>query len=87
MIFRYLKKVIDKTGPGLNRRSISLLLMTAAIWLMFAGASYGYIIINAPMTDTNSSGWVLGGNPNSSSLTGNGSIDPVGSGWLRLTDS
>jgi len=87
MIFRYPKRVIDKTGAGLDLSGISLLLMTVASWLMCAGVSYGTIIINAPMTDTNSSGWVLGGTPNSSSLTGNGTTDPVGSGWLRLTDN
>jgi uncharacterized repeat protein (TIGR01451 family)/fimbrial isopeptide formation D2 family protein len=39
------------------------------------------------MTDTNATGWVLGGTPTSSLLTGNGAIDPVGSGWLRLTNN
>ena len=88
MIFYYRKKLIDKTGASQNPwRSVSLLLMTMAIWLICTGVSYGYIIINAPMTNSSSSGWVLGGNPNSSLLTGNGTIDPVGSGWLRLTDS
>ena len=62
------------------------MLMTVAIWLMSAGASYGYIIINAPMTGSSSSGWVLWGNPNPAILTG-GTIDPAGSGWLRLTDN
>ena len=66
---------------------ILFLLMAVALWLAYAGASYGAIIINAPMTDTNAAGWVLGGNPTSSLLTGNGTIDPVGSGWLRLTNN
>lgn len=87
MIFYYRKKLIDKTGASKNRRHVALLLITAAIWLMCTGVLYGTIIINAPMTNTNTSGWQLGGNPNSSLLTGNGTIDPVGSGWLRLTDS
>ena len=39
------------------------------------------------MTDTNSAGWTLGGNPTSALLTGNGAIDPVGNGWLRLTNA
>jgi uncharacterized repeat protein (TIGR01451 family) len=39
------------------------------------------------MTGSSSAGWVLGGNPNTSLLTGNGTIDAVGSGWLRLTDN
>ena len=80
--------MINKIGVNLNRRMrILLLLMAMAFWLACAGASYGAIIINAPMTDTNSSGWTLGGNPTSSLLTGNGTIDPVGSGWLRLTNN
>jgi uncharacterized repeat protein (TIGR01451 family) len=57
------------------------------LWLGLCLPAHGYIIINAPMTDTNASGWVLGGNPTSSQLTGNGSIDAVGSGWLRLTNN
>ena len=80
--------MINKIGVNLNRRMrILLLLMAMAFWLACAGASYGAIIINAPMTDTNSSGWTLGGNPTSSLLTGNGTIDPVGSGWLLLTNN
>ena len=57
------------------------------LWLVSPGAVHGAIIINAPMTDTNASGWVLGGNPTSAQLTGNGTIDPVGSGWLRITNN
>ena len=67
---------------------ILLLLMATAIWLACAGVSYGAIIINAPMTDTNSSWtgyWVA--HPLHPLLTGNGTIDPVGSGWLRLTNN
>lgn len=55
--------------------------------LSFATVSNAYIIINAPMTDTNAAGWVLGGNPASATLTGNGTVDPVGSGWLRITNN
>lgn len=58
-----------------------------AIWLFSIVPAYSAIIINAPMTDTNSSGWTLGGNPASSSLTGDGATDPVGQGWLRLTNN
>ncbi|MFZ1980713.1 MAG: hypothetical protein WAU61_05345 [Smithella sp.] len=86
MIFCYRKKLIDKNGASLKPRRVALLLITTAIWLMCTGVSYGYIIINAPMTGSSSSGWVLGGNPNPAILTG-GTIDPAGSGWLRLTDS
>ena len=87
MIFCYRKKLIDKNGASLKPRRVALLLITMAIWLMCTGVSYGYIIINAPMTGSSSTGWVLGGNPNPSILTGDGTIDPAGSGWLRLTDS
>jgi uncharacterized repeat protein (TIGR01451 family) len=71
---------------ALTRKFRSLLLGSAA-GLLFAAAAQGAIIINAPMTDTNSSGWVLGGNPTSALLTGNGTIDAAGSGWLRLTNN
>ena len=63
------------------------LIFSSLLWLSCASAARAAIIINAPMTDTNSSGWVLGGNPNSAILTGDGSIDPSGSGWLRLTNN
>jgi uncharacterized repeat protein (TIGR01451 family) len=81
---------IDSRGYFTRRVTatrILLLLMGVIIWLTCAGVSHGAIIINAPMTDTNATGWVLGGNPTSSLLTGNGTIDPVGSGWLRLTSN
>jgi uncharacterized repeat protein (TIGR01451 family) len=68
---------------GIGFASFFLLLL----WLSLSVPAYGYIIINAPMTDTNAGGWVLGGNPASAQLTGNGSTDPVGSGWLRLTNA
>ncbi|MGD0280273.1 MAG: hypothetical protein ABSC11_13345, partial [Smithella sp.] len=69
-----------------RQRRILCLLMTMFIWITFTGVSYGYIIINAPMTGSSSTGWVLGGAP-TALLTGNGTIDPVGSGWLRLTNN
>ncbi|MFA5516571.1 MAG: hypothetical protein WDA20_09820 [Desulfuromonadales bacterium] len=63
----------------------------AALLLVFlltaSGTAQAYIIINAPMTDTNPNGWVLGGTPNSATLTGDGVTDPVGDGWLRLTNN
>ncbi|NVN99362.1 MAG: DUF11 domain-containing protein [Geobacteraceae bacterium] len=77
----------DKQIQREGRVNIRLFLVTIAIWLCFAGAAHAYIIINTPMTGTNSTGWNLGGNPSSAVLTGNGTIDPVGSGWLRLTNS
>jgi uncharacterized repeat protein (TIGR01451 family) len=74
--------------PRIIRRHILATLICLSFWLLIcSSAAQGAIIINAPMTDTNSSGWVLGGNPNSALLTGNGSIDASGSGWLRLTNN
>ena len=71
---------------GLRPCFFALLLL-----LCFSGMAHGFIIINAPMTDTNASGWTLGGNPATARLTGTGNIaggdDPVGSGWLRLTNN
>jgi len=71
---------------GMTQYFRSVVICTV-LWLCCAGAALGAVIINAPMTDTNSSGWVLGGNPNSALLTGDGTIDPSGSGWLRLTNN
>lgn len=62
------------------------LLICVALWLFSAVPAHSDIIINAPMTNTDSTGWTLGGNP-TSILTGNGAIDPSGQGWLRLTNS
>lgn len=44
-------------------------------------------IIDQPMTGSAAPGWVFGGTPNAATLTGNGTIDPAGDGWLRLTDT
>ncbi len=61
--------------------------LATVIALGFTVNASASIIINAPMTDTNSTGWILGGNPSSAILTGNGAIDPAGNGWLRLTNA
>lgn len=74
------------TRRGMTERALKGF-FAAALWLVCAGAAHGAIIINAPMTDTNAIGWTLGGNPTSSLLTGDGTIDPVGQGWLRLTNN
>lgn len=74
-------------GSGRLRAAALCWLCCLALLVGFSRAADAYIIINAPMTDTNASGWVLGGNPSSAVLTGNGSVDPVGSGWLRLTNT
>ncbi|MGD0844571.1 MAG: hypothetical protein ABSA06_09425 [Geobacteraceae bacterium] len=70
--------------------SVLPLLVSVTIWMVSTVPAYCAIIINAPMTDTNSSGWVLGGNPASAYLTGTGgaspAYDPAGQGWLRLTN-
>jgi uncharacterized repeat protein (TIGR01451 family) len=44
-------------------------------------------IINQPMTGSSAPGWVFGGTPTSALLTGTGAPDPVGDGWLRLTNN
>ncbi len=44
-------------------------------------------IIDEPMTGPTAPDWIFGGSPNPAILTGNGVIDPVGVGWLRLTDT
>ena len=66
-------------------------LFSLLFWLAFSGIAQAYIIINAPMTDTNATGWNLGGNPASAYLTGTGgtspTYDPAGQGWLRLTNT
>ncbi len=72
------------------RQSGSILcsfVLATVIAVCFAVNASASIIINAPMTDTNSTGWILGGNPSSAVLTGNGAIDPAGQGWLRLTNA
>jgi uncharacterized repeat protein (TIGR01451 family) len=43
-------------------------------------------LIDQPMTGATAPGWTLGGTT-SASLTGNGAIDPIGDGWLRLTNN
>jgi len=68
-------------------RLIRSSLILALFGLAAAAPASAAIIINAPMTDTNSAGWTLGGNPTSALLTGNGTIDPVGNGWLRMTNA
>lgn len=72
-------------------RSLSAWLLALALWLAFSASAHGYIIINAPMTDSNAAGWTLGGNPTTARLTGTGNTaggdDAVGSGWLRLTNN
>jgi uncharacterized repeat protein (TIGR01451 family) len=66
---------------------IGIVVLCLLLWLACPRGAQSFIIINAPMTDTNAGGWVLGGNPTSAQLTGNGTIDSVGSGWLRLTNN
>jgi uncharacterized repeat protein (TIGR01451 family) len=61
-----------------------LVLILIVLGLGLARNASAAIIINAPMTDTNSAGWVLGGG---TILTGSGAVDPVGQGWLRLTNN
>ena len=94
-VMRYffkITKVYGSTSRALHAKSVLCafalhLLVIALLTMVFAGPASATIIINAPMTDTNSTGWTLGGTPSSAILTGNGAIDPVGNGWLRLTNA
>lgn len=85
MFFDYGKKLngIMRVMTG----HVLALVVCVAILFVSTRPAHSAIIINAPMTDTNSSGWTLGGTPTSSILTGNGTTDPVGQGWLRLTNN
>src|ERR1700674_3131699 len=83
-----LSLIISAIASPLRRAMhIWIVQLCMLLWLVCPGAVQGAIIINAPMTDTNSSGWILGGNPTSAQLTGNGATDPGGSGWLRITNN
>ncbi len=76
-MYRHFSSAVHST-----RRILVLILVVLSLGL--AGNASAAIIINAPMTDTNSAGWTLGGG---TILTGSGAIDPVGQGWLRLTNN
>ena len=88
----------EKKQAGLRRRGATrprkrtpVWLFSLLAWLAFSGSARAFIIINAPMTNTNSAGWVLGGSPASAYLTGTGgaapAYDPANQGWLRLTNT
>ncbi|MCK5784391.1 MAG: hypothetical protein KAH06_08085, partial [Desulfobacterales bacterium] len=62
-------------------------LLLLAVMFLFPANSRALVSIDEPMKGPAASGWVLGGAPNPAVLTGNGSIDPVGNGWLRLTNT
>jgi uncharacterized repeat protein (TIGR01451 family) len=62
--------------------SVRMGLITMLLWLgCVSNASAA--ILNQPMTGASAPGWVIGGN---AYLTASAGIDPVGAGWLRLTD-
>ncbi|MCK5916513.1 MAG: DUF11 domain-containing protein, partial [Deltaproteobacteria bacterium] len=62
-------------------------LLLLAVMFLFPANSRALVSIDEPMKGPAASGWILGGAPNPAVLTGNGSIDPVGNGWLRLTNT
>lgn len=82
-----------RNAPGARspmQRRIPLLLCTAlltAILLLTGHSAVFAAIIDEPMTGATAPGWILGGTPTAAILTGDGSIDPAGDGWLRLTDT
>ena len=62
----------------------SLVLTVFVLVSTFGGSAWGAgTLVNEPMTGSTALGWVLGG---SAYLTASSGADPVGSGWLRLTD-
>ncbi|MCD6188167.1 MAG: DUF11 domain-containing protein [Desulfuromusa sp.] len=63
---------------------IFAILLLAIIFLFPKDSRALDVSIDEPMTGPTASGWVLGG---SATLTGDGSVDPVGDGWLRLTNT
>lgn len=71
-----LSRVID------TLKSWGLVLSLATLVWGFSGIASA-AIINEPMTGSVAPGWVIGG---SAFLTASTGVDPVGSGWLRLTD-
>jgi uncharacterized repeat protein (TIGR01451 family) len=73
---------LEYRPPQLLRWLSGLLL--CCIFQGFATAQSFPVTQNFSDTTATGSGWTLG---NSAVLTGNGTIDPVGSGWLRLTDN
>jgi hypothetical protein len=58
---------------------VSILVVSGWFFTNSAWAS----IVNEPMTGATSPGWVIGGSAYLSASTG---VDPVGDGWLRITE-
>lgn len=74
------------SGAGMLRGLtyfVRVCLMSALIWLIYAGTASA-ATLNQPMTGATAPGWVIGG---SAYLTASNGTDPVGNGWLRLTDA
>ena len=63
--------------------SVRVFLITGLLWLGCVGATSA-ATLNQPMTGASAPGWVIGG---SAYLTASNGTDPVGNGWLRLTDA
>jgi uncharacterized repeat protein (TIGR01451 family) len=62
---------------------VRMCLIAAFFWLGCVGTSSA-ASVNQPMTGATAPGWVIGG---SAYLTASNGTDPVGNGWLRLTDA
>ena len=63
---------------GLRPLLLVLALLTGSL-----GSTAWASIVNEPMTGATAPGWVIGG---TAFLTASTGVDPVGNGWLRLTD-
>jgi len=75
-------------SPVLMRIPILLCTALLTVLLLLTGHSAVFAaIVDEPMTGATAPGWILGGTPTAAILTGDGSIDPAGDGWLRLTDT
>jgi uncharacterized repeat protein (TIGR01451 family) len=66
-----------------SRASLLFRFFLTAVLALSLAATADAAIINEPMTSATAPNWVIGG---SAYLTASSGYDPVGSGWLRLTE-
>ncbi len=73
-----------RSGPQSCARWLAVVCLFG---LILAGRAFAVPLVDQPMTGSSAPGWYFGGTPTSALLTGTGAIDPVGNGWLRLTNN
>jgi autotransporter-associated beta strand protein len=71
----------------IGSRGFAHALLAMAAMLIGAIAHAQLVVVNESFMGTSAPGWILGGSGYMPILTANSGIDPVGSGWLRLTSS